>query len=77
MPSIKAEDLQVGHVLLDPAGHLYEIQAVLNTGAEVFVWLWPDSSRMPNQFQAFELGEEVDFISQAVNDGTLPDGAAE
>jgi hypothetical protein len=62
MPSVKASDVQTGQVLIDPDGHLYEIQGVRVMEDEVFMWLWPDSSDTPNMFQSFGRDEEINFI---------------
>lgn len=65
MPTVKANELKAGMVLVDPSGVLYEIIGVHDAlGVKTFVWLWPDVSKQPDMFQSFEPDEEVNFISQ-------------
>lgn len=57
---MKAKNLKTGHVLVDPDGHLYEVMSVIcNLPDIVHVWLWPDSSPVPNYFQSFEPEEDI------------------
>ncbi len=72
---MKAKDLKVGHVLVDPDGHLYEIVSVHKIPddspdgySRIHAWLWPDSSPVPNYFQTFEPGDEI----VAVNSSVMP-----
>lgn len=63
MPAVKVENVEVGKILVDPDGHLYEIVGMSHGDNVVFLWLWPDGSSTPNMFQQFEVGEEINFVA--------------
>lgn len=64
MPSRKAKDIEVGVVLVDPNGTMYEVMAHQEIKESVVLWLWPDDEPFPNFYQVFEGDEDINFIKQ-------------
>jgi hypothetical protein len=65
MPERKVEDIEIGTVLLDEEGNLYEIIGRKEIGRSVIVlWLWPDTHPVPDYYQVFDRGDTINFIKQ-------------
>lgn len=65
MPERKVEEIEIGTILLDPDGSLYEIVGIKEVGREfIVVWLWPDTHSFPDAHQVFNRGELINFIRQ-------------